>query len=103
MLVEIPPQFCARFRESANRPHLLLGCEPTAIALAFILCVVIAFSAPTLWGVTGSIFLFFVLRYFLRAMASEDPILIRIHHSSQQYNQAFWTSKPKRMHRWLRR
>ena len=74
-MTEIPPQFCARFRESANRPHLLLGCEPTAIAAAFVLCVVIGYSAPTLWGIGGAISLFFVLRHGLRAMAAEDPIL----------------------------
>jgi type IV secretory pathway TrbD component len=71
--------------------------------MAFIVCVVIAFSAPTMLGVTSAIVLFFVLRYFLREMASEDPILIRVHHASQQHNQGLWTSKPKRTHRWLSR
>jgi type IV secretory pathway TrbD component len=103
MMTEIPPQFCSRFRESANRPHLLLGCEPTAIAAAFVLCVVIGYSAPTLWGIGGAISLFFVLRHGLRAMAAEDPILIGIHHASQRYRQGFWTAKPRRHCGWLNR
>jgi len=100
MLTEIPPQFCARFRESANRPQLLLGCEPTAIAGALFLCVVIGYSAPTLWGIGTAIVLFFILRRGLRAMAAEDPILIQVHYESQRYNQGFWTSKPRRQNRW---
>jgi type IV secretory pathway TrbD component len=103
MLVEIPPQFCARFRESANRPHLLLGCEPTAIAAAFVLCVIIGYSAPTLWGIGSAVVLFFLLRHGLRAMAAEDPILIGIHHASQRYHQGFWTAKPRERHRWFNR
>jgi type IV secretory pathway TrbD component len=80
-----------------------LGCEPTAIAAAFVLCVVIGYSAPTLWGIGGAISLFFVLRHGLRAMAAEDPILIGIHHASQRYRQGFWTAKPRRHCGWLSR
>ncbi len=101
MLVEILPQFCARFRESANRPHLLLGCEPTAIAAAFVVCVVIGYSAPTLWGIGGALSLFFILRRGLRVMAAADPILIGVHHASQRYRQGFWTAKPRRPYGWL--
>jgi type IV secretory pathway TrbD component len=103
MLIEIPPQFCARFRESANRPHLLLGCEPSAIALAFLLCLVIGYSAPTFWGISGAIVLFLLLRRGLRAMAVEDPILIKVYDQSQRYRQGFWTAKPQCPHRWLHR
>ncbi len=103
MLVEILPQFCARFRESANRPHLLLGCEPTAIAAAFVLCVIVGYSAPTLWGIGSAVVLFFLLRHGLRAMAAEDPILIGIHHASQRYHQGFWTARPRERHRWFNR
>jgi hypothetical protein len=44
MQIEIPAHFCAKFRQSANRPHLLIGCEPTAIALALIVSVIIGYS-----------------------------------------------------------
>jgi type IV secretory pathway TrbD component len=100
---EIPAQFCVPFRKSANRPHLLLACEPKAIAAMFVLCVVIAFSVPTLKGLAAALVLFFVSRYGLRAMATEDPILLTVHHESQRYSQGFWTSKPKRLHRWSHR
>jgi type IV secretory pathway TrbD component len=100
---EIPAQFCAKFRESANRPHLLMGCEPTAIAAVFVLCVIVAFSVPTFKGIGIAIALFFVLRYGLRTLAAEDPKLIGIHHQSQRYSQRFWTAKPRRPHRWFHR
>jgi type IV secretory pathway TrbD component len=103
MMTEIPPPFCARFRESANRPHLLLGCEPTAIAAAFVLSVIVGLSAPTWWGIVGAIGLFFVLRHGLRAMAAEDPILFGVHYESQRYRQGFWTAKPRKQHRWRNR
>jgi type IV secretory pathway TrbD component len=100
---EIPAQFCVKFHRSANRPHLLLGCEPTAIAAVFVLCVIVALSVPNFKGLGAAIALFLIARYGLRALAAEDPILIGIHHESQRYSQGFWTSKPKRPHRWRHR
>src|SRR5579863_1513917 len=55
MLTEIPTQFCAKFHEPANRPHLILGCEPAAIALAFLLSIVLGYSAPNFWGIRSSL------------------------------------------------
>ena len=101
--MEIPDIYCARFHESSNRPHLLLGCEPTAIAGAFVICVMIAFSVPKWWGIGTAVFLFLFLRQVLREMAKEDPQLISVHHESQRYNQGFWTAKPMRVNRWRSR
>ncbi len=98
--MEIPDLYCAPFHESSNRPHLLLGCEPTAIAAAFVLCIVVGLSIPTFWGIAGSVFLFFFLRELLREMAKEDPYMISVHYESQRYNQSFWTAKPMRARRW---
>ena len=28
--MQVPEVYCAPFHESSNRPHLMLGCEPTA-------------------------------------------------------------------------
>ncbi len=67
------------------------------------LCVIIGYSAPTLWGIVSAVALFFALRHGLRAMAAEDPILIRIHHASQRYHQGFWTAKPRKRQGWLSR
>ena len=89
MQIEVPAQFCAKFRESANRPHLLMGCEPTALMAALVLCVVIGYSLPTLAGVISEILLFFGLRHGLRMMAGQDPILIQVHFQSQRCNQGF--------------
>jgi type IV secretory pathway TrbD component len=101
--MKVAAQFRAKFHESANRPHVLLGCEPTAITAAFVLCVIVAYSAPTLWGIGIAIILFFLMRLGLRAMADEDPILIRVHYEAQRYQQGFWTAKPKQPHRWKHR
>jgi type IV secretory pathway TrbD component len=103
MQIEIPAQFCAKFRQSANRPHLLMGCEPTAIALALIVSVIIGYSAPTLIGIGSAVALFLFLRHVLRQMAVEDPMLISIHHSSQRYRQKVWTAKPTRHAVWRAR
>jgi hypothetical protein len=43
MEIQIPAQFCARIRQSANRPHLLVGCEPTALMLALVLCIIVGY------------------------------------------------------------
>jgi type IV secretory pathway TrbD component len=100
MQIEIPAQFCAKFRQSANRPHLLMGCEPTAIAGALIVSVIIGYSAPNLIGIGLAIALFVFLRHLLRQMAVEDPMLISIHANSQRYRQKVWTAKPKRCPLW---
>ena len=98
--MDTPAQYCAPFHESSNRPHLLLGCEPTAIAGALVLCVVIGYSFLTWWGIGGAAFLFLFLRQGLREMAKDDPIMLRVHANSQRYNQGHWTAKPVRAPRW---
>jgi type IV secretory pathway TrbD component len=103
MHYEVPAEFRAKIRESANRPNLLMGCEPTAIAAVFVLCVIVAFSVPTLKGAFTAIALFFLCRYGLRALATEDPKLIGIHHNNQRYQQRFWTAKPRRPYLWRSR
>ena len=101
--MEIDIRYCAEFHESANRPHLLVGCEPTPIVLAFVIAVVLGYSAPTWWGISGSALLFLFLREVLRGMAKEDPIFMGIHFESQRYNQGAWTAKPKRAATWRSR
>jgi type IV secretory pathway TrbD component len=71
MEIQIPAQFCARIRQSANRPHLLVGCEPTALMLALVLCIIVGYSVPTWYGVGGAILLFFVLRQLLQEMGAK--------------------------------
>lgn len=98
--MDVPTNFCARFHESSNRPHLILGCEPTAIMLVFALSIVIVFSVPNRYGIGFSIGLFVFLRKMLQEMAKDDPRLITVHHNSQRYNAGFWTAKPRRPKRW---
>jgi type IV secretory pathway TrbD component len=98
--MQVPEVYCAPFHESSNRPHLMLGCEPTALAAAFVVSIIIGFSVPTWWGDGGTAFLFLFLRQILREMAKEDPRLISVHHESQRYNQGFWSAKPLRARRW---
>ena len=103
MEILIPPQFCAPYRPSGNRPHLLVGCEPTAVMLTLVLCIVIAYSIPNFFGIGGAIILFLFLRQVLQEMAKKDPHLIAVHHESQRYRQGFWTAKPNQAHRWRAR
>jgi type IV secretory pathway TrbD component len=103
MEIQVPAQFCAPIRQSANRPHLLVGCEPTALMLALVLCIVVGYSVPTVYGIGGAIFLFFLLRHLLQEMAQKDPHLIAVHHESQRYRQGFWTAKRLRVQRWRTR
>ena len=103
MEIQISAQFCARIRQSANRPHLLVGCEPTALMLALVLCIIVGYSVPTWYGIGGAILLFFVLRQLLQEMAQKDPHLIAVHHESQRYRQDFWTAKPSHAYRWRAR
>lgn len=98
--MEIPKVYCSPFHESSNRPHLMLGCEPTALAAVFVVAVILGFSIPTWWGIAGTLFLFFFLRQILREMAKEDPRLITVHSESQRYNQGFWTAKPLQSKKW---
>ncbi len=87
MEIPIPAQFCAPISQSANRPHLLVGCEPTAIMLALVLSIVIGYSVPTLYGVGGAILLFLLLRQVPQEIGQKDPHLIAVHHESQRYRQ----------------
>jgi type IV secretory pathway TrbD component len=103
MEIQVPAQFCAPIRQSANRPHLLVGCEPTALMLALVLCIIVGYSVPTVYGIGGAIFLFFLLRHLLQEMAQKDPHLIAVHHESQRYRQRFWTAKRLRVQRWRTR
>lgn len=98
--MEIPDSYCAVFHESSNRPHLMLGCEPTALAGAFVLCVIVGFSIVTWWGIGGAVLLFLLLRQLLQEMAKQDPYMLSVHHESQRYHQGFWTAKPLRAVRW---
>ena len=90
--MEIPDRYCAPFHESSNRPHLLLGCDPAGLAIAFILCVIVAYSFLTWWGFLSAMLLFFSLRMLLREMAKEDPQMLRLYYEAQRYNQGFWTA-----------
>ena len=101
--MEINEAYCAPFHESSNRPHLLLGCEPTAIAAVFVISIILGYSMPTKWGIGGAVLLFLFLREVLRQMAKEDPYLLKVHHESQRYNQGFWTAKPRKLRGWRSR
>ena len=103
MDIQIPAQFCAPIRQSANRPHLLVGCEPTALMLALVLCIIVGYSVPTMYGIGGAILLFFVLRHVLQEMAQKDPHLIAVHHERQRYRQGFWPAKTLRVRHWRTR
>jgi type IV secretory pathway TrbD component len=89
----IPP-FAVPFRESANRPHLVVGCEPLPIMAALVLCVITAFSLVSLWGIVLSIGMFTFLRTLLRDLAEKDPNFFAKHRENQRYNkQVIWLSK----------
>lgn len=97
---EVPLQYRNKFHESANRPHLRAGCEPTLLALAFLGCLLIGYSVPNRYGISAAVLLFFFLRWVLQEMAKEDPRMFRMYYEAQRYNQGFWCSKSNRAHRW---
>ena len=98
--MEVPGSYCTPFHESSNRPHLLSGCDPTALGISFVTCVVIGYSYPKWWFVILAACLFFVLRAGLRHMAKQDPLMLTVHFEAQRYNQGFWTAKPRNAARW---
>ncbi len=98
--MDIPALYCTPFHESSNRPHLIAGCEPAAIGVAFVLCLILIISVPTWWGIGGAVFLFLFLRQVLREMAKDDPQMLKVHHEAQRYNQGVWTAKAVREQRW---
>ncbi len=101
--MDIPEVYCSRFHESANRPHLLLGCEPKALAVAFFLCLITGYSLLTWWGILGSIVLFLLLRQGLQELAKQDPIFLNVYDEARRYKKGFWTAKPIRAVRWRSR
>jgi len=98
--MEIPERSTAAFHRSANRPALLLGCDPIGLGIAFCFCLIVALSLASLWGILLAMGLFVSLRTLLAQMAGFDPKLFRLHFNSQLYRQGFWPAKPVRRPEW---
>jgi type IV secretory pathway TrbD component len=93
---EIPAEYCAVIRESANRPHLLLGCEPWLVALACLLTAVWVISFLSILGfLTGGMLFFFSIQLF-RQMAKKDPYWVRIWLDGKRWLQGYWPAQSAR-------
>jgi type IV secretory pathway TrbD component len=99
---EIPFEYCAPIRESANRPHLLMGCEPFLVGAAVFVAVVWVLSLWSLIGVvTGAVVFLFLIQTF-RQMAKKDPYWMRIWFDGKRWIQGWWPahSQPPRLRNW---
>jgi type IV secretory pathway TrbD component len=94
MQIEIPAQYCADIRRSANKPLLLMGCDPLAIIAVGMLSLFVAFSVtPMRYGIGGALAVFFVGRQLLHTLAKKDPFLLRVYQSNRRYARGFWTAQ----------
>ena len=83
------------FHRSANRPHLVLGCDRELAIFSIFVCALVAFSLMSLWGVfiAGAIWSIFMA--VLSRMAKADPMLRQVYIRHVKY-QPFYPAKSPR-------
>jgi type IV secretory pathway TrbD component len=99
---EIPQEFCAEIRESANRPHMICGCEPELLAIAAIAGVLPFFALVNTHpfrgiGLGGA--LFFLCLQVSRSIGKYDPVWMRLWRDGKNWAQGYWPAlhTPPRM------
>jgi type IV secretory pathway TrbD component len=75
---EIPAEFCTPIRDSANRPHLLFGCEPHLFMAAALLSVFCFLSILNWKGLLLGAVVFGCCIQVFRAIAKHDPVWVRV-------------------------
>lgn len=86
---EIPLELCARVRESANRPHLVLGAEPIPVFLGVGMMAFWMICFLSFWGVLSGFGLALFTLSILRAMAKKDPRWLQIGWD-KRWRQGYW-------------
>lgn len=80
------------FHRSANRPHLLLGCDRELAIAAIFICALVAFSLMSLWGVFIAAAVWSVFMMVLSRMGKADPMLRQVYIRHVRY-QPFYPAK----------
>jgi type IV secretion system protein VirB3 len=83
------------FHRSANRPHLLLGCDRELALSAIFICAILAFSLMTVWGVfvAGAVWAIFMA--VLSRMGKADPMLRQVYIRHVKYHPFYPAKSPK--------
>ena len=76
VLREIPISYCAQIRESANRPHLFMGCDPMLLGAAACFTALWCFSLMSFLGCLSGIAIFMFLLSIFRKMALAEPYFL---------------------------
>jgi type IV secretion system protein VirB3 len=80
------------FHRSANRPHLLLGCDRELALFSMFVCALVVFSLMSVWGVIAGALLWAAFMSILSRMAKSDPMLRQVYLRHIRY-QAFYPAK----------
>jgi type IV secretory pathway TrbD component len=99
MFREIPDDYCAPIRESANRPHLTLGCESEFLVFPIFGSVAVFYSIPTIKGFVLAAVIFALGLSVFRAVAKYDPNWFRVWRDKKNWRQEYWPAlhSPPRM------
>jgi type IV secretory pathway TrbD component len=92
---QIPLQYCAPFRPSANRQHLWGGAEPKLLLSCLYAGWMIVMAFPKWYGLTGAAGAVAFLLSLARKMAQIDPYFTKVYHESFRYDQQFYTRWPQ--------
>lgn len=83
------------FHRSANRAHLLLGCDRELALSAVFICALVAFSLMSIWGVFVAGFLWSLFMAALSRMGKADPMMRQVYLRHVKY-QPFYAAKSSR-------
>lgn len=83
------------FHRSANRAHLLLGCDRELALSAIFVCALVAFSLMSIWGVFVAGFLWTIFMAALSRMGKADPMMRQVYIRHVTY-QPFYPAKSPR-------
>ena len=83
------------FHQSANRPHLLLGCDRELALFAIFVCALLAFTLMSLWGVFIAAIVWSVFMGVLSRMAKSDPMLRQVYIRHVKYRPFYPAKSPR--------
>ncbi len=65
--------------QSANRPHLLLGCDRELVLFAALMSAMLMFALVTWWGIVAGIALWITAVAVLSRMGRSDPMMRQVY------------------------
>jgi type IV secretion system protein VirB3 len=78
--------------QSANRPHLLLGCDRELVLFAGLMSAMLIFALVTWWGIVAGVALWLFAVAVLSRMGRFDPMLRQVYVRHVKYR-AFYPAK----------